>query len=141
MDTSVLRDDVVLAEWMLVEGESSGDLDLPVDVGEWGTTSEIRAEVWLPPHARGEIRCAIELASRTEGFDTADGFWFNALVEPRAGNFWEGWRELRMPAECFYVRGIPTGWQRPRSVRVTGPAGAGSGGCAWSTAGSRKDRA
>ena len=41
-----------------------------------------------------------------------DGYHFNAIVSLRGGNIWEGWREFRFPAECFYTKGIPSGWHR-----------------------------
>jgi hypothetical protein len=123
MNTRLLRDDQVIEEWMLASGEQGNEVLVPTTIGEWSAVSELRADVHLSPGARGEIRCDIDLPSRAAGFDTDDGFWCNMLVSPRAGNSWEGWRELRLPAECFYVRGIPAGWGRPRSVRITAPAG------------------
>lgn len=113
----------MLAEWVLAADEQGNDVHLPADIGEWSATCELRAQIWLPPGARGEIRCDIDLPSRAEGFATNDGFWCNALVSPRAGNIWEGWRELRMSAESFYTRGIPAGWERPQSVRLAAPEG------------------
>lgn len=123
MNTSALRDDTIAAEWTLAAEERGHETALPVDVGEWGPHAEIRAEIFLPDDARGEIRCDLELPSRAEGFAANDGYWFNALVSPRAGNIWRGWREFRMPAECFYTRGIPAGWQRPRSASLAAPEG------------------
>jgi hypothetical protein len=64
MGTSVLEGDAVLSEWSLRTADGGRDVELPVDVGEWKGTPELRAEVWLPPEARGEIRCEIEMDSR-----------------------------------------------------------------------------
>ncbi len=123
MDLAKLCDDRIVEEWTAHAGETGAELHVPTDTGDWERINEIRAEVFLPPDARGEVRCDLDLGTRTEGFDHTDGYWFNALVSPRAGNIWEGWREIRMPAECFYTRGIPGGWSGTRSVRMDVPAG------------------
>lgn len=106
-----------------VPPEKGGVVGLPTTEDLWRGVNEIRAEILLPPAAEGTIQCTMTLASRSPGFQANDGYWFSALVSPRAGNFWEGWRELRMPAEAFYTAGIPAGWTGIQSVRITLPPG------------------
>jgi len=123
MDLTRLADDRVVKEWLAVSTEAQEHLDIPVDVADWSLVNEIRAEIELPPGAGGQILFSMELGTRTEGFDTNDGYWSNAIVSPRGGNIWEGWRELRMPRECFYARGIPQGWARMQKASISAPAG------------------
>jgi hypothetical protein len=123
MDLTKLTDDRILNEWTAVAGESGERIEIPVDVGDWSLLNEIRAEICLPPDADGQILFTLGLDTRTDGFDTNDGYWSNAIVSPRGGNIWEGWREIRMPAECFYARGIPSGWDGMQSASISAPAG------------------
>ena len=123
MDLAKFQDDTVISEQLLVETEQGENVDLPVDAGDWRRVNEIRADVYLPPNADGQIRCRLTSGHRTEGMSEDDGYQFNAIVSPRGGNIWEGWREFRFPAECFYTQGMPSGWKETRSASVDGPQG------------------
>ena len=123
MDLAKFEDDTVISEQLLIESEREENVDLPVDSGDWQRVNEIRAEVFLPPGANGQIRCGLTSGHRTEGMSEDDGYLFHAIVSPRGGNIWEGWREFRYPAECFYTQGIPSGWKETRSATLTGPHG------------------
>ena len=123
MDLTKLTDDRILNEWTAVAGESGERVEIPVDAGDWDLINEIRAEICLPAGADGQILFTLGLDTRTDGFDTNDGYWSNAIVSPRGGNIWERWREIRMPAECFYARGIPSGWDGMQSATISAPAG------------------
>jgi len=123
MDLEKFHDDVVISEQLLVESDRGEHVDLPVDAGDWRRVNEIRADVYLPPDSDGQIRCRLTSGHRTEGMSEDDGYQFNAIVSPRGGNIWEGWRGFRLPAECFYTQGIPSGWKETRSAMIDGPAG------------------
>ncbi len=123
MDLAKFQDDTVISEQLLVETEHEENFDLPVDAGDWRRVNEIRADVLLPPNADGQIRCRLTSGRRTEGMSEDDGYQFNAIVSPRGGNIWEGWREFRFPGECFYTQGMPSGWKETRSATVDGPQG------------------
>ena len=123
MDLAKFEDDTVIGEHLLVESEHEGHVDLPVDPGDLSRVNEIRADVYLPPGAEGQIRCRLTSGHRTEGMSEDDGYQFNAIVSPRGGNLWEGWREFRFPAECFYTQGMPSGWGQMRSIALDGPSG------------------
>ncbi len=123
MDLAKFEDDTVISEQLLIESEREENVDLPVDSGDWQRVNEIRAEVFLPPGANGLLWCRLTSGHRTEGMSEDDGYLFHAIVSPRGGNIWEGWREFRFPAECFYTQGIPTGWGQMRSVTLNGPRG------------------
>ena len=79
--------------------------------------------MFLPEGAEGQLRCRITSGERTEGMSEDDGYQFNAIVSPRGGNLWEGWREFRFPNECFYTQGIPWGWGQISSGFLDGPTG------------------
>lgn len=123
MDLTQFHDDTVISEQLLVDSEHERHVRLQVDAGDLRGVNEIRADVYLPPGANGQIRCGLTSGHRTEGMSEDDGYLFLAIVSPRGGNIWEGWRELRFPAECFYTRGIPSGWGQMRSVTLDGPRG------------------
>ena len=123
MDLAKFQDDTVISEQLLVESEQGENVDLPVDAGDWRRVNEIRADVHLPPNADGQIRCRLTSGRRTEGMSEDDGYQFNAIVSPRGGNIWEGWREFRFPGGCFYTQGMPSGWKETRSATVDGPQG------------------
>ena len=123
MDLTQFHDDTGIGEQVLVESEHEGHVDQPVDAEDLRGVNEIRADVYLPSGANGQIRCGLTSGHRTEGMSEDDGYQFLAIVSPRGGNVWEGWRELRFPAECFYTQGIPSGWGQMRSVTVDGPRG------------------
>ena len=118
MDLARFQDDTVISEQLLVESVHEENVDLPVDAGDWRRVNEIRADVLLPPNADGQIRCRLTSGNRTEGMSEDDGYQFNAIVSPRGGNIWEGWREFRFPAGCFYTQGMPSGWKQTRSATV-----------------------
>ena len=107
----------------MAEGETVGRVELPMDAGDWSVANEIRAEVFLPADADGQIVCALTSGQRTEGMSEDDGYRFNAIVSPRGGNFWEGWSEFRFPAECFYTCGIPSDWSQMVAGNLGGPEG------------------
>lgn len=124
MDLSKFQDDAVASEWMLSEAEQGENVTLPLDVGDWGLANEIRADIYLPEGVDDQIYCTLTSGHRTEGMSEDDGYWFNAIVSPRGGNIWRGWREFRFPAECFYTRGIPSeGWGDMTSGDVRLPSG------------------
>ena len=104
--------------------KTQAHVELPTDSETWQDVDEIRAEICLPPSAEGTIGCELTLGTQSEGFDYPDAYWFAALVSLRGGNFWNGWREFRMPSECFYTRGMPAGWGEFSSAEITLPAGA-----------------
>jgi uncharacterized heparinase superfamily protein len=123
-----LTDDIVRSEVMIHAAESARSVDLPVDRRAWAQANEIRAEIYLPAGRFDSvpfeaIQCDLVLSTRSEGFDSNDGYWSSALVSPRAGNIWSLWRDLRFPAECFYTRGIPAGWHEIESAKITVPEG------------------
>ena len=106
------------------EGEQDEQIDLPLETGDWGRANEIRAEIFLPEGVDDQIYCTLTSGHRTEGMSQDDGYWFNAIVSPRGGNIWRGWREFRFPAECFYTAGIPTsGWGDMSSGDIRVPPG------------------
>ena len=124
MDLSIFEDDAIVAEWTLSTAEQGERAGLPLDVGDWGLANEIRAEIFLPEGVDDQIRCTLTSGHRTEGMSQDDGYWFNAIVSPRGGNIWRGWREFRFPAECFYTAGIPTaGWGDMSSGDIRVPPG------------------
>ncbi|MCY3764153.1 MAG: alginate lyase family protein [Gemmatimonadetes bacterium] len=123
MDLAKLEDDSIISEQLLVESEHEENVDLSVDAGDWRRVNEVRAEVYLPPGANGLLWCRLTSGHRTEGMSEDDGYLFHAIVSPRGGNVWEGWREFRFPAECFYTQGIPSGWHQTRSAALEGPQG------------------
>lgn len=123
MDLTKFEDDTVISEQLLVESESEGNVDLPVDAADWRGVNEVRAEVYLPTGASGLLWCRLTSGHRTGGMSEDDGYFFHAIVSPRGGNIWEGWREFRFPAECFYTQGIPSGWEQMRSAAIEGPQG------------------
>jgi hypothetical protein len=91
-----------------------------MEVGDWSVADEIRAEVYLPADADGQVLSSLTSGQRTEGMSEDDGYRFNAIVSPRGGNIWEGWREFRFPAECYYTCGIPGGWSEMVSGSLSG---------------------
>lgn len=123
MDLAKFEDDTIVSEQLLVESEHEENVDLPMDSGDWRRVNEVRAEVYLPPGANGLLWCRLTSGHRTEGMSEDDGYLFHAIVSPRGGNVWQGWREFRFPAECFYTQGIPSGWEQTRSATLTGPQG------------------
>lgn len=124
MDLSKFQDDAIESEWMLSDAEQDEHVTLPLDVGDWGLANEIRADIFLPDGVDDQIYCTLTSGNRTEGMSEDDGYWFNAIVSPRGGNIWRGWREFRFPAECFYTRGIPSaGWGDMSSGDVRLPPG------------------
>lgn len=123
MDLSKFQDDTILAEWMLSEAEQGEHADLPMKIGDWNRANEIRAEVFLPDNVDDQIYCTLTSGHRTEGMSEDDGYRFNAIASPRGGNIWQGWREFRFPAECFYTLGIPSGWNQMVSGTIRLPAG------------------
>lgn len=124
MDLSMFVDDAIVSEWTLSTGEQGEQIDLPLDAGDWSLANEIRAEIFLPEGVDDQIRCTLTSGHRTEGMSQDDGYWFNAIVSPRGGNIWRGWREFRFPAECFYTAGIPTaGWGDMSSGDIRVPTG------------------
>lgn len=127
-----LEDDVVLASKDAAHGGGARQIELPIDDAVWKASDEIRCEITMPPEFASDgvfrsIECNIDLEYRSPGFDSPDGYWCSALVSPRAGNLWEGTREFRMPAECFYTRGIPAGWTDLHAATITVPEGCGIG--------------
>ncbi len=123
MDTSRLADDLVRSEWLLHEPEAEGQLDLPMDIGDWFVANEIRAEVYLPADIDAWIVSSLTSGQRSEGMSEDDGYHFNAIASPRGGNIWEGWREFRFPAECYYTRGKPAGWGEMTAGNIGCPPG------------------
>ncbi len=123
MDLSKFQDDTILAEWMLSETEQGEQINLPMKIGDWNRANEIRAEVFLPDNVDDQIYCTLTSGHRTEGMSEDDGYRFNAIASPRGGNIWQGWREFRFPAECFYTLGIPSGWNQMVSGTIRLPAG------------------
>ncbi|MSS72415.1 MAG: alginate lyase family protein [Candidatus Latescibacteria bacterium] len=124
MDLSKLKDDLVVEEWVAVAGEAGEKVELPTETGDWTRANEIRAEIYLPPGADGWIVCSLTNQTRTPGLVEDDGYHFNAIVSPRGGNIWEGWREFRFPAECFYTKGIPPrDWSGTKGATLTLPKG------------------
>ena len=124
MDFSMFQDDAIVAEWTLSEVEQGEQIDLPLEAGDWSRANEIRAEIFLPEGVDDQIYCTLTSGHRTEGMSEDDGYHFNAIVSPRGGNIWRGWREFRFPAECFYTRGIPSsGWGDMSSGEIRLPAG------------------
>ena len=123
MDLSKFHDDTILAEWMLSEAEQGEQIDLPMKIGDWNRANEIRAEIFLPDNVDDQIYCTLTSGHRTEGMSEDDGYRFNAIVSPRGGNIWQGWREFRFPAECFYTLGIPSGWSQMISGTIRLPSG------------------
>ena len=124
MDLTMFEDDAIVSEWTLSRGEQTGQIDLPLNAGDWGLANEIRAEIFLPEGVDDQIYCTLTSGHRTEGMSQDDGYWFNAIVSPRGGNIWGGWREFRFPAECFYAAGIPTaGWGDMSSGDIRVPPG------------------
>ena len=124
MDLSMFQDDAIVAEWTLSEVEQGEQIDLPLEAGDWSRANEIRAEICLPEGVDDQIYCTLTSGHRTEGMSEDDGYHFNAIVSPRGGNIWRGWREFRFPAECFYTRGIPSsGWGDMSSGEIRLPAG------------------
>ena len=123
MDLSKFQDDTILAEWMLSEAEQGEHADLPMKIGDWNRANEIRAEIFLPDNVDDQIYCTLTSGHRTEGMSEDDGYRFNAIASPRGGNIWQGWREFRFPAECFYTLGIPSGWNQMVSGTIRLPAG------------------
>ena len=125
MNLSQFHDDRILSEWTLFADETGESLPLTTDAGDWSLANELRAEIYLPPSADGQITCTLTTGHRSEGMSEDDGYRFNAIVSPRGGNIWEGWREFRFPAECFYTLGIPErDWGTMRSGTITLPLGA-----------------
>ena len=124
MDLSKFHDDTILAEWMLSEAEQGEHIDLPMEIGDWSRANEIRAEIFLPDNVDDQIYCTLTSGHRTEGMSEDDGYRFNAIASPRGGNIWQGWREFRFPAECFYTLGIPSdGWGTMTSGTIRIPPG------------------
>lgn len=123
MDLSKFQDDTILAEWLLSEAEQGENTDLSREIGDWSRANEIRAEIFLPDNVDDQIYCTLTSGHRTEGMSEDDGYRFNAIASPRAGNIWQGWREFRFPAECFYTLGIPSGWSQMVSGAIRLPAG------------------
>ena len=123
MDLAKFQDDTIRAEWPLAEIERGEQVDIPMHIGDWSRANEIRAEIFLPRNADGQIYCTLTSGHRTEGMSEDDGYHFNAIVSPRGGNIWDGWREFRFPAECFYTKGIPSGWQQMISGAIHLPVG------------------
>ena len=123
MDLSKFQDDAILAEWMLSEAEQGEHTDLSMEIGDWNRANEIRAEIFLPHNVDDQIYCTLTSARRTEGMSEDDGYRFNAIASPRGGNIWQGWREFRFPAECFYTLGIPSGWKQMGSGTIRLPSG------------------
>jgi hypothetical protein len=123
MDLSKYTDDRVVSEWILVEPENTEHVDLPTDIGNWNSANEIRAEIFLPDGVDGQIYSMLTSGVRTEGMSEDDGYRFNAIVSPRGGNIWEGWKEFRFPAECYYTAGIPSGWGNTVGANIRVPAG------------------
>ena len=123
MDLSKFHDDTILAEWMLVEAEQGEHIDFSTEIGDWNRANEIRAEIFLPHNVDDQIYCTLTSGHRTEGMSEDDGYRFNAIASPRGGNIWQGWREFRFPAECFYTLGIPSGWNQMISGTIRLPSG------------------
>ncbi len=123
MDLSKFQDDTILAEWMLSETEQGEHTDLSMEIGDWNLANEIRAEIFLPQNVDDQIYCTLTSERRTEGMSEDDGYRFNAIASPRGGNIWQGWREFRFPAECFYTLGIPSGWKQMISGTIRLPSG------------------
>ena len=123
MDLSKFQDDTILAEWMLSETEQGEHTDLSMEIGDWNLANEIRAEIFLPHNVDDQIYCTLTSGRRTEGMSEDDGYRFNAIASPRGGNIWQGWREFRFPAECFYTLGIPSGWKQMISGTIRLPSG------------------
>ncbi len=123
MDLSRFQDDTILAEWMLSEAEQGEHIDFATEIGDWNRANEIRAEIFLPDNVDDQIYCTLTSGHRTEGMSEDDGYRFNAIASPRGGNLWQGWREFRFPAECFYTLGIPSGWNQMVSGTIRLPAG------------------
>lgn len=124
MDLSKLKDDLVTGEWVVAAAEAGEKVELPADPCAWSRANEIRAEIYLPPGADGWIVCSLANQTRTPGLVEDDGYHFNAIVSPRGGNIWEGWREFRFPAECFYTKGIPPrDWSGTKGASITLPKG------------------
>jgi hypothetical protein len=123
MDLSKFQDDRVISERQVVDTESDAHCDLPIESGDLEGINEVRAEVFLPEGSEGQLRCRITSGDRTEGMSEDDGYQLNAIVSPRGGNLWEGWREFRFPSECFYTQGIPRGWGQISSAFLDGPTG------------------
>ena len=124
MDLSKFQDDAIESEWTLLKVEQGDHVKLPMEAGDWSRANEIRADIFLPEGVDDQIYCTLTSGHRTEGMSEDDGYWFNAIVSPRGGNIWRGWREFRFPAECFYTRGIPTaGWVDMSSGEIRLPPG------------------
>ena len=124
MDLTMFEDDAIVSEWTLSTAGQGERARLPMDASDWGLANEIRAEIFLPEGVDDQIRCTLTSGHRTEGMSQDDGYWFNAIVSPRGGNIWRGWREFRFPAECFYTAGIPTaGWGDMSSGEIHVPPG------------------
>ncbi len=124
MNLSLFQDDKVLSEWTLLTAESGETLDVPMGNGDWARGNELRADIYLPTGADGQIVCTLTSGQRTEGMSEDDGYRFNAIVSVRGGNIWEGWQEFRFPAECFYTLGIPAqGWGQMKSGTIALPLG------------------
>lgn len=123
MDLSKYQDDTILAEWILSEAEQDEQADLPMEIGDWSRANEIRAEIFLPHNIDDQIYCTLTSGHRTDGMSEDDGYRFNAIVSPRGGNIWQGWREFRFPAECFYTLGIPSEWSQMVSGTIRLPSG------------------
>ncbi|MBB27906.1 MAG: hypothetical protein CME25_03275 [Gemmatimonadetes bacterium] len=123
MDLAKFQDDRVISERQVVVTESDSHCKLPIRSGDLEGINEVRAEVFLPEGAEGQLHCRITSGERTEGMSEDDGYQFNAIVSPRGGNIWEGWREFRFPNECFYTQGIPWGWGQISSGFLDGPTG------------------
>ena len=123
MDLSKFHEDTILAEWVLLETEQGEHTDLPMEIGDWNRANEIRAEIFLPDNVDDQIYCTLTSSHRTEGMSEDDGYRFNAIASPRGGNIWQGWREFRFPAECFYTLGIPYGWSQMVSGTIRLPSG------------------
>ncbi len=123
MDLSKFQDDTIISAWMLSEYEQSEHADLSMESGDWSCADEIRAEIFLPDNVDDQIYCTLTSGHRTEGMSEDDGYRFNAIVSPRGGNIWQGWRDFRFPAECFYTLGIPSGWSQMVSGTIRLPTG------------------
>jgi hypothetical protein len=123
MDLTKFEDDRVISERQIIDSEGGPDVALPIQQGDLEGIDEIRAEVFLPEGADGLIHGNLTSGERTEGLSEDDGYNYRAIVSPRGGNLWEGWRELRFPCECFYMEGKPRGWGQMRSAELRGPEG------------------
>jgi len=123
MDLSLFCDDEIREEWMLFGDEAGERLDFKADIGNWTVANEIRAEIYLPAGVDGQIVCTLTSEQKTEGMSEDDGYRFNAIVSERGGNIWEGWKDFRLPAECFYTLGKPSGWPQMVSGYIGLPEG------------------